>query len=128
MTRREPDITVAAGETVFENDLVNIIYVETTIDDVSMDMHFEVTNKTDAEFALWKSDLAIDTQAVGIGVGERNIYPQSTTEDYVILYHSALTDVGFAAENIGTVQITFTINPIGSSDELFQGTALVEVG
>jgi len=66
-THHQPDITVAAGETVFTNDLVTIVYTETTVDSISMDIWFETTNHTDTEFAIFTSVSSPDLRRRRLG-------------------------------------------------------------
>ena len=124
---KTPSVTVNPGDTIFDNDVVTIVYTETTKDSTSMDICFEVTNHSGQEIAVAQSDFVINGKTVGIGYGTKNFTPGKKTDDAAVLFHSALSGAGFSADDIKTVQITFTATPVGKTDVLFQGTALINI-
>jgi len=125
---KAPDITVKPGDVVFKNNIVTIFYEEIAVDSISMDICLQSINHSTQEITITTSDLVINDASVGIGYTFTNISPgKSDDQHWIILTHKNLEIEGFSAENIETVQITFTVTPLGKKDVLFEGAALFNI-
>jgi len=123
-TAKTPVVTVNPGDVVFDNDTVTILYEAVAVDSVSMDIRLQSTNNGENEITVTSEDLVINGVSVGIGYSFKNISPSNSSSDHwIILTHENLELEGFSAEDIQTVQITFTVTPLGQKDILFKGAA-----
>ena len=125
---KTPDVTVNPGDVVFDNDIVTILYTDTTSDSISMDINLRCMNNSDQDITVWTEGMVINGTETGIGVIFSNIPPGKSDENYVImLTRQNLEGEGFSAEDVETVQVTLRVESFNDNDVLFNGTALLNI-
>ena len=124
---KTPSIIASAGNVVFDNNTVTIFLRDVTIKSEDIEFSFDVTNHKDKEFTIGISDLIINGKKVGIGASFHNAKPDKTDLYTEVLIQRNLEIEGFTAEEVKTVQMTFTITDYSIDKVLFEDTALFNI-
>ena len=133
-----PDITVNPGDTVFDNDIITIVYEEVQVDDPStpypqMSIICYATRNTDKEINVHTDEqFVINGLASGIyDPGFKQFTVSRSDYLYTFISMKSLEEKGISVEDIKTVQITFTVKDYETDyvtdDVLFEGTALFNI-
>ena len=125
---KTPSVTVNQGDVIFDNNVVKIVYKEVKLDSTSMDIYYEVTNKSKEDIYIQHRELVYNgTIKNAPGVGQANFASGKTDESVIVMYLSAIeSQAGISPEEIKTVQVTFDVHSINTDKTLFNGTALLK--
>ena len=126
---KTPSVTVNSGDVVFDNNVLKIVYKEVKIDSTSMDIYYEVTNKSNEDIYVQHRELVYNgTIKNAPGVGQANFASGKTDDNVIVMYLSAIeSQAGISPEEIKTVQVTFDVHSFNSDKTLFNGTALLNI-
>ena len=126
---KTPSVTVNPGDIIFNNDLVKIVYKKIELDSSSMDIYYEVTNKSKEDIYVQHGEFVYNSTITNApGVGQHNFYAGKTDESVIVMYLSSIRkQANIDPEEIKTVQATFTVNRYGTNDTLFEGTAILNI-
>ena len=126
---KTPSITVNIGDVIFDNNIVKIVYKEVKLDSTSMDINYEVTNKSKEDIYVQHTELVYNgTIKNAPGVGQHNFASGKTDKSTIVMFLRAIeSQAGISPEEIKTVQVTFDVHSSNSDKTLFNGTALLNV-
>jgi len=126
---KTPSVTVNPGSVIFDNNVVKIVYKKVELDSTSMDIYYEVTNKSNDDIYVQHGEIIYNGNITNTtGIGQHNFYAGKTDESVILMYVSTIKNqAGILPEEIKTVQVTFTVNRYGTTDTLFEGTALLNI-